>query len=249
MELKSALSGTTTAKPQAKPQASKKQTAQDRPPATQEKSNPKRPPETKVNPDQLAQKLPQTVQEELIVDWVAPARPYRPRSRQFFSTMWAIALLTAVILVFANQIIFALVVGALAFMAHLMFKIPPGNIYYAITTFGVRVGEELYFWEELNHYWFDTKYGQRVLMIDTIRFPKRLTLVIFPEDEAILRKLLSTVLPEFKPKPTLYEKWADWLAKTFPLEEEKSTQTKVENHKPSPSRVNKTTSQHPVSSI
>ena len=227
----------TQAKPKDKQTTNPKPSQKDAP-AKNDQAKPK------LNPENLAEKLPQTIQEELIVDWVATARPYKRRSRQFFSTMWAIALLLIIILVFANQVIFAMVIATLAFMAHLMFKVPPGNIYYALTTFGVRVGEELYFWEELNHYWFDTKCGQQVLMIDSIRFPHRLTLVIFPEDEKILRRLLSTVLPEFKPKPTLYEKWANWLAKTFPLEEEKSTQTKVKNHQPSPSKTNKTTSQH-----
>ncbi len=233
---------TTSTKPKDKPTTDPKPN-QKNTPAKNEQAK------TKVSPESLTEKLPQTIQEELIVDWVAAARPYKRRSRQFFSTMWAIALLLIIILIFANQVIFAMVIASLAFMAHLMFRVPPGNIYYALTTFGVRVGEGLYFWEELNHYWFDTKYGQRVLMIDSIRFPHRLTLVIFPEDEEILRRLLSTVLPEFKPKPTLYEKWANWLAKTFPLEEEKSTQTKVENHKPSPSKVNKTTKQHSLKNL
>lgn len=213
---------------------------QPTPPTQTQNNQPKNQNTPQVDPKDLAQKLPQSIQEELIVDWVAPSRPYKKRSRQFFSTMWAIALLVAVILIFANQIIFAMVVGALAFMAHLLFKIPPGNIYYAVTTFGIRIGEELYFWEELNHFWFDTKYGQRVLMIDTVRFPHRLTLVIYPEDEEILRKLLATVLPEFRPKPTLYEKWATWLEKTFPLEEEKKS-AKKPKQQPKPKAQSKTT--------
>ncbi len=192
---------------------------------------------TKVaaNIDQPLTHLPKPIQEELIAEWVAPSRPYKKHSRQFFSSLATIALLIIIILIFANQVIFALVIVALSFMVYLLFTIEPQKIYYAITTYGIRIGEELYFWEELGSFWFEQKYQQDVLLIQVGRFPHRLSLMIYKEDKPLIKKLLAEVLVFHRPKPTVYEKWANWLAKTFPLEKETQQNQKA---KPSTTKTN-----------
>lgn len=161
---------------------------------------------------------PPPIQEELIYEWEAPSRPFKPHKRQYYTTVGTIVLLISLILFFAGQFLPIAVVIAVAFLTYVMTSIPPGNVTNTTTTFGIRIGDQLYFWEELGRFWFKKKYDEEVLYIEAFRFPNRLTLLLGKADKALIRDILSLALLEGEPAPTYYERAADWLQKKIPLD-------------------------------
>ncbi len=157
--------------------------------------------------------------EELIYEWAGPSRPFKQRKRQYFTTVFTIALLICLILFFAGQFLPIAVVIAVAFLSYVMASIPPQQVLYRITTYGVRIEDAIYAWEELGRFWFADVYGQRVLHVEVDRFPFKLTvMVVEPAKEEELTELLAMVLLHERPLPTVYERAARWLQEKLPLD-------------------------------
>lgn len=158
--------------------------------------------------------------EEVILEWTAPSRPFKKREKKYFSTILIIAALISLILFFAGQVLPVAVVFAIVFLVYVLSVTPPREVINKITTYGVRVEDALYYWQELGRFWFTEQFDDVVLNIETVRFPWRITLLL-PDniDKEDMRILLSEVLLNQQPKPTLYEKWADWLKEKVPLDE------------------------------
>lgn len=158
------------------------------------------------------------ITEELVYNWQAPSRPFKKHNRQYFTTIATIVLLLCLILFFAGQFLPIAVVIAVAFLSYIMATIPPQTITNSITTFGIRNEAELYFWDELGRFWFDTKHGQEVLHIEVNRFPFRLALLLGSESKEQLTEILSEILINQRPPLTETEKLAQWLQKKIPLD-------------------------------
>ncbi|PIR59662.1 MAG: hypothetical protein COU68_04245 [Candidatus Pacebacteria bacterium CG10_big_fil_rev_8_21_14_0_10_45_6] len=157
--------------------------------------------------------------EEVIFEWIAPERPFKKHNRQFFTTIWMIALLLSLIFFFAGQLPLIAVVLAVVFMIYMLFTIPPGIVSHKITTYGFRVEGKLYYWEEMGRFWLTKKYGQDLLHIEVGRFPFQLTTLLSEElPENTMRLILSEILLEETPEPTAYEKMASWLHKKIPID-------------------------------
>lgn len=157
-------------------------------------------------------------QEEIIYEWQAPSRPFKQHSRQYFTTVGTIALLVVLILFFAGQHLPIAVVLAVSFLVYVMSSIPPQTITNQMTTFGIHLGDNLYYWEELGRFWFKTKHDDEVLYVEVGRFPDRLTMLVGNGEKDILRDILAIGLLEQEPPPTYYEKAAQWLQEKIPLD-------------------------------
>lgn len=158
------------------------------------------------------------VAEETVIEWQAPSRPFKKRNRQFFSSVFIISLLISLILFFAGQFLPIAVVFSVAFLVYVLYTVPPEDITNKITTYGLRTENDLYYWDELGRFWFEDKLGIRVLNVETLRFPGRLALVLGETQEQDLKEILTEVLINEKPKPTMTDKAANWLTEKIPLE-------------------------------
>jgi len=171
---------------------------------------------------ELSERFPGMVRplsEELVYEWQAGSRPYTKHTRQYYLTMGTIVLLLCLILFFAGQILPILVVLSVAFLAYAFSAVPPQQMMYRITTYGIRLEEKLYPWEVMGRFWFEKKKKQKLLFIETAQFPNRLTMVLAdPTQEEELDNVLSDVLLHQQPPLTWSEKAAKWLQKKFPLE-------------------------------
>lgn len=170
---------------------------------------------------EMSEKFPGVVKplpEKVIFSWEAASRPFKQRTRKFYSTMITIVLLLSLILFFAGQVLPIAVILAAAFLTYVLSTIPPTQVNNQITTYGIRQDKTLYYWQEMGRFWFDKKYGQPLLHIEIFRFPNRLSLLFAPDDHDELKDLLSEVLLNQKPEPTIYEKAAAWLEKNIPLD-------------------------------
>lgn len=158
------------------------------------------------------------IKEETLLEWVAPSRPFKKRNRQFYSTVAIITLLVSLILFFIGQFLPIAVAISVAFLAYVLYSIPPDRITNKITTYGLRQENNLYYWEELGRFWFEDKYTDELIHIEVARFPNRISLLLGDQSKESLREILSEVLLEQKPPDTFIDKSAKWLQEKVPLE-------------------------------
>lgn len=162
----------------------------------------------------------QPMQETLILSWFAPERPYKKRSRDYYTTMGVIVGLLCLILFFAGQLLPVAVVLAVAFVSYALTSVPPQESQFAITTYGIRWDERIYYWGQLGRFWFTTQLGNRVLNIEYAgQFVNRLKIMLGDEiTEEDLSVILSEYLINEQPLPTFIEKAGKWLSDKVPLE-------------------------------
>lgn len=177
-------------------------------------------PETSPTLDPANPALTKPIPEEDVFEWTAPSRPFKKRDRRYYTTVAAIVVLVSLILFFAGQFLPIAVVVSVGFLAYVLSSVPPHEVAIKLTTFGIRMENQLYYWEELGRFWFDEKFHQPLVHIETARFPGRMTLVLGPVPAADMRELLSEVLLEQKPEPTFIDKAGAWLEEKIPLEVE-----------------------------
>lgn len=158
------------------------------------------------------------IKEEVLLQWTAPSRPFKKHNRQFYSTIGVIAGLIALILFFAGQVLPVAVVVAVVFLTYVMNSIEPGDVVHKFTTYGIRVEDELYYWEELGRFWIKEKFDQPVLYIEVGRFPSRLTILLGKISKEDMTLILDEVLLNQEPPPTSYEKAAKWLHEKVPID-------------------------------
>lgn len=179
------------------------------------------PGQVKMEKSRVAPGLYRPIPEETLVEWDAPARPFKKRNHQFFSTIIIIAILVSLILFFAGQVLPVAVVISVVFLVYVTAVIPPQSVHYKLTNYGIYVEKEAFSWLGMGRFWFDEKSGQKVLEIELYGFPGRLTFVLIdgqtPRAED-LERVLSEVLIKEKPTLTAYEKAANWLKEKIPLE-------------------------------
>lgn len=156
--------------------------------------------------------------EELLLEWVAPSRPFKKPKRNFFTSITIIGALIGLILFFANQWIPVAVVISVVFLIYVLYSIPPGEVHHALTTYGIRSEEKLYYWEELGRFWITQSKGQSILNIEVARFPNRLSLLLGEISAEDMSAILSEVLLNEKPPLTQVEKMGEWLKQKVPLD-------------------------------
>lgn len=176
-------------------------------------------PTTKLEESRVAPGMYKPVPEMLVLEWKAPSRPYKKRHQRYFSTILIIALLVSLILFFAGQFLPIAVVISVVFLVYVQAVVPPTELTNRITTYGIRIDSEIYYWQELGRFWFEEKFNQPQVVIEMGRFPGRISLVL---GEGMTKKqvkdILADVLMFERPALTQYEKIAKWLEKRLPLD-------------------------------
>lgn len=159
-----------------------------------------------------------------ILEWSAPGRPFKKRSRQYYLTSLLIMLLVEFILFLFSQYLLMLVVASFVFVAFALVSVAPSNFKYRISSEGVTVEDHFFLWQELYDFYFKKREGIDVVHIRTHSFiPGELTLTLGSTNREHVKSALLPYLPyrEFV-RPTFMDKSADWLTKNFPLEKETS---------------------------
>ncbi|MFH0863754.1 MAG: hypothetical protein V1858_01530 [Candidatus Gottesmanbacteria bacterium] len=159
-------------------------------------------------------------QEQLLLSWKSPSRPFKKREKEFFRTIGAIVFLLAVILIFIKEFLLIGAIIALAFVAYVLATVPPEEVEHQITTNGIDSTGHFYKWEELINFWFGNKWGLPILYVQTkTRFPGRLVILTSGQDQTKIKEILIKYLT-FKEKPE--KNWMDdaakWLGEKVPLE-------------------------------
>lgn len=160
-------------------------------------------------------------EEKTLVEWKAPERLHRARSKEFFTTIGAFVFLLSIIALFFKEILLMVTIWAFAFVAIAMSKTKPEIINYAVTTRGLKIGNNKYRFSELLRFWIEERLGKAILYIDTFRpFPGRLALILDKSVESKAKTILVKKIPYDKPEATFVDKAGKWLSEKVPLEEE-----------------------------
>lgn len=160
-------------------------------------------------------------EEQTLLIWKSPSRPFKKRQREFYTTVGAIVFLLAVILVFIKEFLLIGAILALSFVAYVLSTVPPEEVEHKITSNGLESAGHTYKWEELTEFWFGERWDQPILYISTkLRFPARLVILTTGQDKEKIKTALGKHL-NFKEKPekTWMDDAAKWLSEKVPLEE------------------------------
>lgn len=177
-------------------------------------------PRPKVGPEFFTPKMMEAVEVETLLSWEASSRPFRKKDRSYYTTSATIVILLILILFLAREFLLIGVLLALTFVAYVLAFVPPHNIRYRISTQGITIGEDFYFWHFLDAFWFKESQGHKILIIQTrFRFPAQLMLVLPDANEEKAKKIVARFLPFVEvPYKSWMEKWSEGLQKNFPLE-------------------------------
>jgi len=161
---------------------------------------------------------------KILYSWMAPARPFKRRDKEFWTTIIAIVILVGLILFFVKEWFLIAAIISLTFVYYVLSTVEPEEIEYKISNRGLIYAGDTYPWENISQFWFSDKYGQKIINFEARSgFPGRLIVLVGKGDESKLKELLLKYLVEEEIKPGFLDKAADWLQKKIPLEGEKKT--------------------------
>jgi len=161
---------------------------------------------------------PQNREESIIFEWTSYERPQKKWSKEFYSSVIVMAFLTSVILYFIEGVMPVLVIWAMVFMLWAMSRTEPRLEKYAISTWGLKTKERIYRFETMNNFWFESKWGGRLMRINLIGAPWHIVIVINPESEDKIRKLMLQNVTYQEPVVTVVDRIVKWLGDKIPLE-------------------------------
>src|SRR5688572_19928345 len=111
----------------------------------------------------LTPKMMEAEEIKTLFSWEAPSRPFRKKGRSYYTTLAIIVTLLTLILLLAREFLLIATLLSLTFVTYVLAFVPPHKIGYRISTQGVVIGEDFYFWHFLDSFWFKEKDGYKVV--------------------------------------------------------------------------------------
>lgn len=164
--------------------------------------------------------IPENVKvEKLIIEWSSPARPYKLRSREFYTTILSIAFLLGVILLLLKEFLLIGVIMAFAFLSYVLATYKPDDVTHQLTTNGIRTDGKLYEWEKLENFWIKKQWDQEVIICHTVTaIPGVILMVVDHKKRDSILKEIGDKIPLIKPTDSFVDKASKWLSSKIPLE-------------------------------
>lgn len=156
--------------------------------------------------------------ERTLFSWKAPARPFKRRDREFFTTVLALAFLIGLIMFFIDGILPVAVVMALVFLIYVLSTVQPEEVEHSITNKGVVFAGKKYRWDELVRFWFTKRFGNHLLIIESLQVPNRIEMVVSEQDQEKIKDTIEDYLIFEEAAPNFLDKAAGWFSKQVPLE-------------------------------
>jgi len=179
---------------------------------------------------------------KILYAWKAPARLFKRRDKEFWTTVLAIVFLIGLILLFVHEWLLIAAIISLTFVYYILSTVEPEEIEHKISNRGLIYVGVTYPWESISRFWFSEKYGSRLINFEIVSgFPNRLVLLVGNGEEKKIKEILSKYLIEEAVPPNFLDNAADWLQKKVPLEEESSS-AKAAADKGNPPPISKTLS-------
>lgn len=154
--------------------------------------------------------------EKDLVTWVAPARPFKRRNREFYVTIIAIAAVVGLVLFLVESFMPVILIISLVFLFYVLSTVEPEEIEYKITNKGIYVAGRKTEWDRLLRFWFSRRFDSQLLIIQTFTLPGRLELVIDPGKREDIRKNLLDYIPEEETPASGLDRAANWFSQKLP---------------------------------
>ena len=154
--------------------------------------------------------------EKELFSWIAPARPFKRRNREFYVTVIAITVIVGLILLLTEGFMPVILLISLIFLFYILNTVEPENIQYKITNKGIKVADKKTQWEFLTNFWFTKRHDNNLLVFGTLNLPGRMELVINEIDKENLKKVISGFITEEEIPPSGLDKATNWFAKKLP---------------------------------
>jgi len=155
-----------------------------------------------------------------LFSWKSPSHPYKKRGRIFYQTIAAFSFLMVVIVFFLHEFLLIGVILSISFVVYVISSVPPVEIEHKILPIGFDNAGRVFRWGELSSFWFDKRWKQDILVIQThYALQPQLQAVIDEKTQEKLKNLLGKYLLYVeKPPKTAVDKMTDWIMEKIPLE-------------------------------
>jgi len=155
---------------------------------------------------------------EVYLSWSSPSRLFKKRDMEFYKTVGAIVFLLTIILVFASEYVLVLALLSIAFLVYVLSTVPPEDVEHRITNLGIESAGHYYRWEELSEFWFDSQWGQALLILRPI-VGTRIVILLSEMHKDKVREILTKHIPFREvPDKTWMDNASSWLSSKIPLE-------------------------------
>src|SRR5258705_12139097 len=94
------------------------------------------------------------------LEWDAPGRPFKQRSREYFINAFLIMMAVEIILYFFSQYLLMFLVFSLVFLAFSFASVPPRKFHYKISSEGILIEKSFFIWDELYDFYFFKHHGK-----------------------------------------------------------------------------------------
>ena len=165
---------------------------------------------------QAKHEKPLVEQEEIILTWLAPSRPFKRRNKDFYVTLIAIAAIVGLIVFLIDGWLPVILIISLVFLFYVMSSVEPEATKHGVTTWGVRVGGDLIDWIDLGRFWFSRRFDNDLLILEANVLGGRIELVVNPKDKTKIEKVLSRYLIHEEIPPSRLDKASNWFSKKLP---------------------------------
>jgi hypothetical protein len=164
----------------------------------------------------------QRIPKEVYLAWEAtPTHEVKGVSKRFIRAFTIIGIFVGLLLIIMQEFFVILIIGSLIFVTQAMMKLAPEPIKYELSSHGLKIGENLYYWDHLRRFFFVLREGVEVVGIDTtLGFPGRLFVSFDPSDKEKIKEILIKYLHFLEEEPrTFFDNAYDRVVKKFSLED------------------------------
>jgi hypothetical protein len=155
-------------------------------------------------------------QEKDLIKWIAAARPFKKRDRDFWVTVIAISSIAGLVLFLIEGVMPVILIISLVFLFYILTTVEPDKIEYKITNRGIKIADKSTWWNTIRRYWFGSRFNSTLLIFETTSIPGRLELVINSTDKEKIKKVLKDYVLEEEASPSYMDRTANWFAKKLP---------------------------------
>ena len=157
---------------------------------------------------------------EVLLTWSSPSRLFKKRDKEYFTNIGAIVFLLIVILVFAREFLLIAAVVSIVFLIYVLSTVPPEDVSHFITNLGVESVGHFYRWEELSEFWFESQWGQTMLVIKPL-LGTRIIILLGSQKLQVVQDIMAKYIPfRETPEKTWVDSAATWLSEKIPLEKQ-----------------------------
>ena len=154
--------------------------------------------------------------EKTLFSWIAPARPFKRRDRDFWVTVVVITAIVGLILFFAEGYMPVILIISVIFLYYILSTVEPDKIDYKITTKGIKMADKLNGWNNFYRFWFTKRFSDQLLVLEANTLGGRLELVVNASDRDKIKGVLSKYLLHEEAPPSLIDKTTNWFSKKLP---------------------------------